>query len=71
MEIYFSDNFRKDYRRIRDPLFRKMILEAVRNLGNFPESGIPLMDNLKDYRRLFVKPFRIIYRIDENRIYIR
>ncbi len=70
MEIIFSDEFRKDYRRIKDGKLREKIIKAIKKLETLPHSGKPLRYNLRGYRRLVVKPFRIVYRIERERIII-
>ena len=40
------------------------------SLENLPESGKPLKHVLKGHRRLVIKPFRIIYRIENDSIRI-
>ena len=70
LEIIFSDRFRKDYKRIKDSSLRKRIIRAIKKLGEFPETGKPLRYGLKGHRRLQVKPFRIIYRIEDNKVII-
>ena len=68
MEILFSERFRKDYKRIKDESLRKRILKAIKKVAELPDSGKPLRHSFKGHRRLVVRPFRIIYRIEKERI---
>lgn len=70
MEIIFSEQFRKDYKRIKDESLRKRILKAIKKVSELPDSGKPLRHKLRGHRRLAVKPFRIIYRIEKKRVII-
>ena len=70
MEIVFSEQFRRDYRRIKDKSIRIRILKAIKKLAGMPYSGRPLRHSLKGYRRLVVRPFRIVYRIEKDSIII-
>jgi len=70
MEIIFSKEFKKDYKRIKDQKLRLRIIKNIKKLEKLPESGKPLRYVLKGHRRLVVKPFRIIYRVEDNRIII-
>ena len=70
MEIVFSDEFKKDFKKIKDKTTRIKIIKQLKKLAEMPESGKPLMYNLKNHRSIRVTPFRIIYRIEENRIII-
>lgn len=70
MEILFSEEFKKDFKRIKDNGMREKIIKAIKKVSILPESGKPLRYELKGHRRLMIKPFRIIYRIDNGRIII-
>lgn len=70
LEIIFSKEFRKDFRRIKDNALRTRIIKAIKKLEKKPESGKPLKYGFRGHRRLLVKPFRIIYRIDRGRILV-
>jgi addiction module RelE/StbE family toxin len=70
MEILFSDKFRKDYKRIKDKSLRIRILKSIKKLADLPYSGKPLKHDKKGYRRLVVKPFRIVYRLEREMVVI-
>ncbi len=70
MEIIFSEQFRKDYKRIKDHFLREKIIKAISKLKEIPESGRPLRHELKGHRRLVIKPFRVVYRLEKNCIVI-
>jgi len=70
MELLFSDEFKKDFRRIRDKTTRLRIIKAIKRLAENPEAGKPLQYELKNYRTLRVPPFRILYRLQGNSLVI-
>lgn len=70
MEIVFSEEFRKDFQKIKDKTTRLRIIKQLKKLEEMPEAGKPLMYNLKNHRSLRVPPFRLIYRLEENKIII-
>ncbi len=70
MEILFSEQFRKDYKRIKDHSLREKIIKSITKLKELPESGKPLRHELKGHRRLVIKPFRIVYRLERDKIII-
>ncbi len=70
MEIIFSEEFRKDFKKIKDKNTRVKIIKQLKKLAEMPEAGKPLRYNLKNHRSIRVAPFRIIYRIEENKIII-
>jgi addiction module RelE/StbE family toxin len=70
MEIIFSDEFRKDFKKIKDKTTRLKIIKQLKKLSQSPEAGKPLKYDLKNHRSVRVPPFRIIYRLEEDKIII-
>lgn len=70
MEIIFSEEFREEFRKIRDKTTRLRIIKVIKKLEDLPECGKPLSYDLKGHRTIRVPPFRLIYRIEENKIII-
>jgi len=50
------------------------IEEKVKSLSEFPERGVYPQElsslGIRDYREIFFKPYRIIYRVIKNTVYI-
>ncbi len=67
------DYISSDSPEIAETLFKKIKTESDK-LEKFPERGriIPELEshNIFSYRELIVSPWRIIYKIDENSVYI-
>jgi addiction module RelE/StbE family toxin len=70
MQIIFSDEFRKDFKKIKDKQTRLKIIKNLKKIKSLPESGKPLRHNLKNHRSVRIPPFRIIYRIEKDKIII-
>ena len=70
MKIIFSEEFKKDFKKIKDKSIRLKIVKQIKKLSNSPEVGKPLRYNLKNHRSLRISPFRIIYRINDNKLLI-
>lgn len=70
MEIIFSDDFRKEFKKIKDKTRRLKIIKQLRKLSESPESGKSLKYDLKNHRSIRVAPFRIIYRFEQDKIII-
>jgi len=70
MEIIFSDEFKKEYKKIKDKQLRLRIIKQIKKLTEKPETGKPLRYNLKNHRSIKIPPFRIIYRLEKERIII-
>lgn len=70
MQIIFSEEFRKDFKKIKDKKTRLRIIKTLKKLEQVPQSGKPLKYGLKNYRSIRIHPFRIIYRIEKDKIII-
>lgn len=70
MEIIFSDEFKKDFRKIKDKKTRLKILKQIKKIAVYSGVGKPLKYNLKNHRSLRIHQFRLIYRTDKNKMII-
>lgn len=70
MEIIFSEEFTNEFKKIKDKSTRIKIIKHIKKLAELPESGKPLKHDLKGHRSVRIPPFRIIYRLEKERIII-
>lgn len=70
MEIVFSERFREEFKRIKDKTTRLKIIKQLKKITEIPDAGKPLKYNLKNHRALRIPPFRIVYRLEEDKIII-
>ncbi len=70
MQIIFSEEFRKEFKKIKDKSTRLKIIKHIKKLSKLPKSGKPLRYNLKGHRTVRVSPYRIVYRLEKDRIII-
>ena len=70
MQIIFSEEFKKEFKKIKDKSTRIKIINQLKKLALLPESGKPLQYNLKGHRSIRIPPFRIIYRLEKDKIII-
>jgi len=70
MEIIFSEEFRKDFKKIKEKTTRLRIINQLKKLAEIPAAGKPLTYNWKNHRSLRIPPFRIIYRLEQDKIII-
>jgi len=70
MQIIFSEEFKREFKKIKDKSIRMRIINYLKKLERLPESGKPLQYNLKGHRSIRIPPFRIIYRLEQEKIII-
>jgi mRNA-degrading endonuclease RelE of RelBE toxin-antitoxin system len=70
MDIIFSEEFRDEFRKIKDKETRLRIIKHIKKLKVLPESGKPLKHGMKGHRSTRIAPYRLIYRIEGDTIII-
>jgi mRNA-degrading endonuclease RelE of RelBE toxin-antitoxin system len=68
MQTIFSEPFRKQFIKIKDKKIQEDIHKQITKIENFPEIGKPLRYDLKEYRSVHLSSFRLIYRLEKDRI---
>lgn len=63
MALFLSDEFQKDYGKIKDQATKERIKKGLAGLLENPEKGKKLHYDLRDKRSLRIDPFRVIYEI--------
>jgi len=66
MEIFATELFLKEFEKIRDKATKDKVIKQIDKILENPEKGKPLSYNLKGERTLYVKPYRIIYKIENQ-----
>jgi addiction module RelE/StbE family toxin len=70
MQIIFSDEFKNDFQKIKDKTTRLRVIKQLKKLETLPEVGKPLKYGLKGHRSIKIPPFRIIYRLEQDKIIV-
>jgi len=70
VQIIFSEEFKKEFKKIKDKITRIKVINHLKKLEALPGSGKQLQYNLRGHRSIRIPPYRIIYRIEQDRIII-
>ena len=66
--IVATEKFEKDVKKIKDRRLKIRIEKQVRKIIETPEVGKPLRYNLKGEHTIYIKPYRLIYKVEEDRL---
>ncbi|MCX6659100.1 MAG: type II toxin-antitoxin system mRNA interferase toxin, RelE/StbE family [Candidatus Bathyarchaeota archaeon] len=66
--IVATKKFEKDVKKIEDRRLKIRIEKQVRKIIETPEVGKPLRYDLKGERTVSIKPYRLIYKVEEDRL---
>lgn len=66
--IVYTQKFERDVRKVRDSSVRERLEKQIRKVAEDPESGKPLRYGLKGEWTVRIKPFRLIYAVQGDRL---
>lgn len=67
-EIVYAEKFERDVKKLRDNLLREKLEKQIRKVLERPELGKPLRYGLKGEWTIYVRPYRLIYAVQGNRL---
>jgi addiction module RelE/StbE family toxin len=68
--IVFSELFERQFRKIKDRSTQDKVEKQIRKITSNPYFGKPLRHDLKGERTTYVKPYRLIYKVEGSVITI-
>ena len=68
MEISATELFLKEFEKIKDKSTKDKLIKHIDKILENPEIGKPLTHNLKGERSVHIKPFRLVYTFENDKI---
>ena len=69
-EIVWTEKFEKDFKKIRDRVIQDRIEKQIKRIKENPKFGKPLRHDLKGERTIRINPFRLIYCVIGDKLYL-
>jgi len=69
-EIVWTQKFEQGFKKIKDRATQDKLEKQIHKIKNNPNFGKPLRYNLKGERTVYVKPYRLIYAVEGNRLFL-
>ncbi len=66
--VVYTQKFERDVRKVRDSSLKERLEKQVRKITENPEFGKPLRYGLKGEWAIRVKPYRLIYAVQGDRL---
>ncbi len=66
MRVLYTEEFKRDLRKIKDKKMQERIKKIIQKIKDNPETGKKLRYNLYGLRSVRIPPFRILYEIGED-----
>ena len=67
-EIIWTQKFEQEFKRIRDRTTQDKLEKQIRKIYENPNLGKPLRYNLKGEWSVYVKPYRLIYKVEGDKL---
>ena len=68
--VIFDEVFKKDFKKIKDPVLKEKIIKQISKIRDNPEIGKPMRYSRKGTRELYISPFRLSYMIEGDTLHI-
>jgi len=63
-----TDEFEREFKKIKDSALKEKLKKQIIKIIKNPNFGKPLRYNLKGERTIYVKPYRLIYAVEGNKL---
>jgi addiction module RelE/StbE family toxin len=67
-EIIWTQKFEDEFKKIRDRNTQDKIEKQIKKIRFNPNFGKPLRYDFKGERTIYVKPFRLIYKVEDDKL---
>jgi addiction module RelE/StbE family toxin len=67
-EIIWTQKFEQEFKKIKDRATQDKIENQIKKILKTPSVGKPLKYDLKGERTIYIKPFRLIYSVEKDKL---
>jgi addiction module RelE/StbE family toxin len=67
-EIIWTQKFEQEFKKIRDRAIQDKLEKQIRKIHENPDLGKPLRYALKGEWSIYVKPYRLIYKVEGDKL---
>jgi len=67
-EIIWTQKFEQQFKKIKDRATQDKIEKQIKKILKKPNVGKPLKHDLKRERTIYIKPFRLIYTVQKDKL---
>jgi len=68
--VIFDLLFEKNFKKIKNSSLKKKIIAQISKVKDNSEVGKPMRYGRKGTRELYISPFKLSYKLEENKVYI-
>lgn len=68
--VVWTKKFERELRKLKDKTVKERVKKHIEKILDNPESGKPLRFDLKGERTIYVPPYRLIYAVQGETLYL-
>ena len=69
-DVLWTKKFERELRKLKDGAMKNRVKEQIKKIIEDPEAGKPLRFALKGERSVYVSPYRLIYAVQGETLYL-
>ncbi len=69
-EVYRMESFSRDIKHVRDGSILEKLKKQIEKVKEDPDAGKPLRYDRKGERTIYVKPYRLIYSFEGEKLFL-
>jgi mRNA-degrading endonuclease RelE of RelBE toxin-antitoxin system len=69
-EVIWTKGFETSFKKIRDKKTKERIIKQIEKIIDDPRVGKPLRHGLKGEQSVRIKPHRLIYKVEDEKLYL-
>lgn len=69
-EVIWTQKFEDEFKRVKNTAIKERIKKQIEKIIKNPEVGKPLRFELKGERTVYIKPYRLIYSVIGDKLYL-
>jgi mRNA-degrading endonuclease RelE of RelBE toxin-antitoxin system len=70
VNVIFDPLFKKKFQKIKESALKERIIKQISKIKENSEVGKPMRYDRKGTRELYIPPFRLSYKVEEDTVYI-
>ena len=68
--VILTEKFEQDVKKIKKSSLKEKLEKQIKKITENPNFGKPLRYDLKGERTIYVKPYRLLYKVEGDKLYL-
>lgn len=68
--VVYTHKFEREFKKVKDNKVKEQLKKQIEKIIENPDAGKPLRYDLKGERTMYVKPYRLIYKLEGETLFL-